>query len=169
MSLAQTHPGIDTTLPPTVPMEINMKKILLTPTLLVTLLVTLAVAAQADEKRLITVVTAAEPQTQLMAMVLTMQATQRGAQVRVLLCGSGGDIALEKAPESATAPQPPRGMSPQGLMQSIMAAGGRVEVCAIYLPGRRIGADMLIEGVGVAQPPEMAEAMLGEGTVVWSF
>ncbi|MCC5886663.1 MAG: DsrE family protein [Gammaproteobacteria bacterium] len=142
-----------------------MKKILLA----ATIVVGLASAAGAEEKRLVTVVTSPEPQTQLMAMVLTMQAAQKGAQVRVLLCGSGGDIALEQAPESATAPQPPRGMSPQGLMQSIMAAGGRVEVCAIYLPGRGIGADMLIKGVGVAQPPEMAEAMLAEKTVVWSF
>lgn len=45
----------------------------------------------------------------------------------------GGDIALKDAP--ATAPQPPRDMSPQGLMQKIMEAGATVEVCAIYLPG----------------------------------
>lgn len=142
-----------------------MKRLLLA----ATLVAGLASAAQADQKRLITVVTSSDPQIQLMAMVLTMQATQQGASARLLLCGPGGDIALEEAPKSATTPQPPRGMSPQGLMQSIMAAGGRVEVCAIYLPGRGIGTDMLIEGVGVAQPSEMAEAMLAEDAAVWSF
>ncbi len=146
-------------------MGFNMKKILLA----ATLVASLTSAAQADGKRLITVLTSPEPQTQLMAMVLTMQATAQGARVRVLLCGPGGDIALEEAPESATAPQPPRDMSPQGLMQNIMAAGGQVEVCAIYLPGKGIGAEMLVDGVGVAQPPEMAEAMLAEDTVVWTF
>lgn len=130
---------------------------------------TLATAAQAGEKRLVTVVTSPDAQTQLMSMVLTMQAVQQGAEVRMLLCGPGGDIALKEAPESATAPQPPRGMSPQGLLGQIMEAGGKVEVCAIYLPGRGVGPEALIEGVGVARPPEMAGAMLDDDAVVWSF
>lgn len=118
---------------------------------------------------LVTVVTAEHPQTQLAAMVLTMQAIEQGAEVRVLLCGPAGDIALRDAPESVTAPQPPRDMSPQGLLQAAMGQGARVEVCAIYLPGLGADAEALIEGVGVAQPPEMAGAMLGKGVTVWSF
>lgn len=129
----------------------------------------LATAAQAEEKTLVTVVTSPEPQTQLMSMVLTMQAVQQGATTRVLLCGPGGDIALKEAPASATAPQPPRDMSPQGLMRKIMEAGATVEVCAIYLPGKGVGPEALLDGVGVARPPEMAGAMLGDDTVVWSF
>ncbi|PIP95722.1 MAG: hypothetical protein COW75_12045, partial [Rhodobacterales bacterium CG18_big_fil_WC_8_21_14_2_50_71_9] len=93
----------------------------------------LAGAAQASGEKLVTVVTSAEPQTQLMAMVLTMQAVQKGAATRILLCGPAGDLGLADAPAAATAPQPPRGMSPQGLMQAIMKAGATVEVCAIYL------------------------------------
>ena len=118
---------------------------------------------------LVTVVTAEHPQTQLMAMVLTMQAIEQGHEVRVLLCGPAGDIALRDAPDSATAPQPPRDMSPQGLLQAAIGSGTRVEVCAIYLPG--LGADegALIDGVGVAQPPEMAGAMRDGATQVWSF
>jgi predicted peroxiredoxin len=116
-----------------------------------------------------TVVTSPDAQTQFMSMVLTMQAMQQGAKARMLLCGPGGDIALKDAPESATAPQPPRGMSPQGLMRQIMEAGATVEVCAIYLPGRGVGPEALIEGVGVANPPEMAAAMLDDDAIVWSF
>jgi predicted peroxiredoxin len=129
----------------------------------------MAGAAEAESSRLVTVVTSAEPQTQLMAMVLTMQAAQQGADVHMLLCGPGGDLGLREAPASATAPQPPRDASPQGMMQAIIKAGGRVEVCAIYLPGRGEGPEVLLEGVGVASPPDMAAAMLAEEARVWSF
>jgi predicted peroxiredoxin len=126
-------------------------------------------AAQ-DAPKLVTVVTSAEPQTQLMAMVLSMQAAQQGAQVHILLCGPGGDLALKDAPASATAPQPPRGMSPQGLMQTMREkVGATVEVCAIYLPGKGADASVLLDGVGVAQPPEMAARMMDPATRLFSF
>jgi hypothetical protein len=120
--------------------------------------------------RLVTILTAPEPQTQLMAMVLTMQAAQQGATPHVLLCGPAGDLALKDAPATATAGQPPRDMSPQGLMQAIMKQpGARVEVCAIYLPGRGAGPEVLLEGVGVAKPGEMAGAVIAEDARVMSF
>jgi predicted peroxiredoxin len=126
-------------------------------------------ALASDPEALVTVVTSDNPQTQLMAMVLSGQAMEQGHEVRMLLCGPGGDIALRDAPETATAQQPPRGASPQGLLQAMIAGGARVEVCAIYLPGLGAEASALIEGVGVAQPPDMAGAMLDDDTVVWSF
>lgn len=121
-----------------------------------------ALGAQAEEQTsLVTILTEENPQTQLMAMVLTMQAAQQGAAPHILLCGPAGDLALKDAPESATAGQPPKNMSPQGLMQKIMGLpGAKVEVCAIYLPGKGGGADMLLDGVGVAKPPAMAKAVL---------
>ncbi len=121
-----------------------------------------ALGAQAEEQTsLVTILTEENPQTQLMAMVLTMQAAQQGATPHILLCGRAGDLALKDAPESATAGQPPKNMSPQGLMQKIMGLpGAKVEVCAIYLPGKGGNADMLLEGVGVAKPPAMAKAVL---------
>jgi len=126
--------------------------------------------AQEGPARLVTVLTAAEPQTQLMAMVLTMQAARQGATPHVLLCGPAGDIALRDAPQSATAGQPPRDMSPQGLMQAIMEQqGARVEVCAIYLPGRGAGPEVLLEGVGVADPGDMAAAIMAPDARVMSF
>lgn len=87
----------------------------------------LAITALADERRLVTVVTSPEPQTQLMAMVLTMQAVRQDAAARILLCGPGGDLALADAP------------------------------------------DVLLAGIGVAAPPEMAAGMLAEDTAIWSF
>ena len=133
---------------------------------------TVAGAAQGQEgpSRLVTVLTAPEPQTQLMAMVLTMQAAEQGATPHILLCGPAGDLALADAPESATAGQPPRDMSPQGLMQAIMQReGARVEVCAIYLPGRGEGPEVLLEGVGVAEPGAMAAAIMAPDTRVTGY
>lgn len=119
--------------------------------------------------RLVAVVTAAEPQSQLMGMVLTMQAMMQGAAAHLLLCGPAGDLALKDAPASATAPQPPKGMSPQGLMRKIIEKGGKVEVCAIYLPGKGLEADALLDGVTVASPPDMAAAIMDRDARVLSF
>lgn len=118
---------------------------------------------------LVTIVTSDQPQVQLMSMVLTHQAIAKGHPARILLCGAAADLALIEAPASATAPQPPKGATPQGLLQAAIEKGATVEVCAIYLPGKGADASALIEGVGVAQPPAMAAAMLAEDTIVWSF
>ncbi len=127
-------------------------------------------AASADDKPdLVTILAADEPQTQLMSMVLTMQAIQQGSDAHVLLCGPAGDLALKEAPASATAPQKPRGMSPQGLMQKIIETGAAVEVCAIYLPNKGVGPDALIDGVTAAKPPAMAARLLAPNTRIMSF
>lgn len=130
----------------------------------------LAGAAHAeDTPDLVTILASGEPQTQLMSMVLTMQAMQQGAETHILLCGPAGDLALRDAPASATAPQQPRGMSPQGLMQQIMSGGASVEVCAIYLPNRVVEADALLDGITAAAPPEMAARLLAPNTRIMSF
>ncbi len=126
-------------------------------------------AAMADDKRLVTVVTSDHPQTQLASMVLSTQAMEQGASLHVLLCGPAGNMALQDAPESVTAPQPPRDASPQGMLTGLIERGATVEVCAIYLPGLGADESVLIEGVSVAQPPAMAGAMLDDDAIVWSF
>ena len=127
--------------------------------------------AQADEDRnLVTVVTSPDPQTQLMSMVLTMQSVQQGAKAQILLCGPAGDLALKDAPESATAGQAPKDMSPQGLMKMIMdKTGTKVEVCAIYLPNKGLDASALLDGITAAKPPAMAAALMADDTTVLSF
>jgi intracellular sulfur oxidation DsrE/DsrF family protein len=131
----------------------------------------LAMPAMAEgPNRLITILTAPEPQTQLMAMVLTMNAIAAGAEAEVLLCGPAADIALRDAPATATAAQPPRGASPQGLMAMMMADRGlKVQVCAIYLPGLGADASVLIDGVTAAAPDAMGAAIVAPGTTVMSF
>ena len=126
---------------------------------------------QAEEaKNLVTVVTSPDAQTQLMSMVLTMQSVQQGAKAQILLCGPAADMALKEAPESATAPQKPKDMSPQGLMKMIMdKTDTKVEVCAIYLPNKGVDASALLDGVTAAKPPAMAAALIADNTTVLSF
>jgi len=127
-------------------------------------------AAADDQRNLVTILTASEPQTQLMAMVLTLNAVQQGASAQILLCGPAGEIALQDAPESATAGQPPRDASPQGLMRMMMDQHNvKVEVCAIYLPGLGADASVLLDGVTPAAPDAAARAILAENSVVMSF
>lgn len=144
-----------------------MKKLFLVAVLTI---MTAGTALAQEPTKLVTVVTSPEPQTQLMAMVLTLQAAQQGADTHMLLCGPAGDIALRDAPETATAGQPPQDMSPQGLMQAIRQnTGATVEVCAVYLPGRGEDASVLLEGIGVAKPDEMAARLIAPSTQVLSF
>ncbi|MCF3973139.1 hypothetical protein [Paracoccus salsus] len=134
------------------------------------LLPALAVAQQPDTPRVITILTAPEPQTQLMAMVLTANAVAKGAEASILLCGPAADIALKDAPASATQGQPPKDASPQGLMlKMVQEAGVQAQVCAIYLPGRGEGPEALVEGVTPARPDAMADELIRPGSVVLSF
>lgn len=128
-----------------------------------------SMAQAEDVPSLVIMLSSGEPQTQLMSMVLTMQSMQQGASAHILLCGPAGDLALKDAPASATAPQKPRDMSPQGLMQNIMKNGGTVEVCAIYLPNKGVDATALLDGIAAAKPPEMAARILAPKTRIMSF
>lgn len=131
----------------------------------------LAGTAQAEgPNKLLTILTAPEPQTQLMAMVLTMNAIGAGAEAEVLLCGPAGDIALKEAPASATEGQPPKGASPQGLLKTMIEKNGlKVQVCAIYLPGKGADASILMDGVTAAAPDAMGAAIVAPNTTVMSF
>ncbi len=144
-----------------------MKKLILS----AVLVASTAVSAFAqDPSKIVTVVTSDDPQTQLMSMVLTMAAAQQGAEAHILLCGPAGDLALKDAPAAATAGQPPRDMSPQGLMQMIREkTGATVEVCAIYLPGKGADPSILLDGIGVAKPDEMAAKLMAPDARVMSF
>ena len=128
-------------------------------------------AAMAEgPNKLVTILTAPEPQTQLMAMVLTMNAIAAGAEAEMLLCGPAGDIALRDAPASATAGQPPRDASPQGLMKMMMEKNSlKVQVCAIYLPGKAADASILIDGVTPAAPDAVGAAIVAPGTSLLTF
>lgn len=115
-------------------------------------------------------VTSDDAQVQLMSMVLSMQSAQQGANTRVLLCGPAGDMALRDAPKSATTAQPPKSMSPQGLMQMVMKnTDTKVEVCALYLPSKGVDQSALIEGVSAADPADIGALIVDDTTKIMSF
>lgn len=131
----------------------------------------LTTPALADgHKKLVTIVTSPNAQTQLMAMVLTMQAVKQGTSAHILLCGEAGDMALKDAPKTVTAPQKPKNMSPQKLMKMIMTkTKTTVEVCAIYLPNKGVDASALIDGVTAANPKKMGSRLIEENVRILSF
>ncbi|WP_119168994.1 hypothetical protein [Algihabitans albus] len=138
--------------------------------LLVVLAIPLPESARASEPAaLLTVLTAADSETQAMALVLSNQVAGKGGRVDLLLCGPAGDIALGTAPEAATETVTPTGMTVRSLLEGLMAKGATVEVCAIYLPNRTLEADALMPGVGVAKPPMVAAKMTDPAFKLFTF
>lgn len=118
---------------------------------------------------ILTVITSDDPQTQLMALILTRASRMQGSEARILLCSGAGDLALQTPPEPATTPLAPRNMSPHGLLSMLVADGVTTQVCAIYLPNSEHTAEDLIEGVTVATPPEIATVMTAPQTRLFTF
>jgi len=101
-------------------------------------------------------VTSDSVQTQGMSMVLATRGMQQGQEPRILLCGDGAKMATE---DYDAEPLQPAGATPQQMMMNLMNEGVTVEVCAIFLPNTEYTEDDLIDGVGVANPEEVAEYM----------
>jgi predicted peroxiredoxin len=124
------------------------------------------VGAQSDVKGVFVVVTSPEPQTQMMAMVLSTQLVLRGKKVQILLCGPGGDLALKEGKEVALKPKM---KSPQMLMKDLIEKGVIVQVCALYLPNKELTPADLTEGVTPAKPSAIADALLEAGVKLFTF
>ncbi|WP_069131439.1 DsrE family protein [Rhodohalobacter halophilus] len=124
------------------------------------------VNAQADTESLFVVLTSDDAETQMMAMVLATQSLNKDVSVRILLCSNAGDLALKGSESPIFAPAD---RSPKQLLMSLMDQGVRVEVCGIYLPNRDHTEADLIEGIGTAAPPEVAEFMKQEGVRYFTF
>lgn len=140
-----------------------MKK--LTIALALCLFVTLPVLAQTPTELFVTLNTG-NPQTQGMALVLASQAIEQKAGVRILLCSEGGQLAV-KGRESMVLK--PRNVTPKDMLQSLMKAGARVEVCALFLPNSDWKSADLIEGIGVAKPADVAAHMLQANVKTLSY
>lgn len=105
-------------------------------------------------------------QTQGMAMVLSNTMAQQGAKVNVLLCDKAGDLALKNYEAS---PLKPKDLTPGQMLRGLLKQGGTANVCALYLPNSDYSKDDLIDGVGVAMPPEMAGQMLNPDMRTFTF
>lgn len=133
-----------------------MKKLLVT--VLVTIAACAGAAAAEQAKGLNVIVTTADRQAQMMAMVLSFQAIKaHGGLVNLTFCGAAGDLAL-KTTETETFP--PLNKSPSMLLKALLDLGATVQVCPLYLPSVNRTPDDLLSGIHVAKPPEMAGRLL---------
>ncbi len=111
--------------------------------------------------RLFVTVTGERPQAQAMPLVLANQALDQGAEVRVLLCDAGGQLALKnhQAPSLA-----PRDITAKDLLARLINRGAIVEVCALFIPNTEHTPEELSEGVGMAKPGDVAAWMMSPNT-----
>ncbi|HQY07381.1 MAG: DsrE family protein [Burkholderiales bacterium] len=137
-----------------------MKKSLL----VASLLSCAALVARADE--LFVSIHSAGAMAQGAGLVLAGQALEQKVPVRVLLCDAAGDVALQGQEMPALKP---RNVTPQQLLKNLLAAGAKVEVCALYLPNRgRLPTDLLA-GVAPAKPADVAAHLMKPGVRTLAF
>jgi hypothetical protein len=99
-------------------------------------------------------------------LAIATNALEQKATVRVLLCDAAGDIALvgKELPKLK-----PRDVTTQQILQGVIKAGAKVEVCALYLPNTGKQPTDLIPGVTPAKPAEVATHLLKPGVNSLSF
>jgi predicted peroxiredoxin len=114
-------------------------------------------AAQAQSQELFVNIHSGNAMAQGAGLVLAGQALEQKASVRVLLCDKAGDIAVvgQDLPKLK-----PRDVTPQQMLQGVIKAGAKVEVCALYLPNTGRKPTDLIEGVTPAKPADVAAHLL---------
>ena len=115
-------------------------------------------AAQAEE--LFVNIHSGSAMAQGAGLVLAGQALEQKAAVRVLLCDAAADIALvgQELPKLK-----PKDVTTQQMLQGVMKAGAKVEVCALYLPNTGHKPTDLIDGVTVAKPADVAAHLIKPG------
>jgi predicted peroxiredoxin len=123
-----------------------------------------ALAAHADD--LFLSLNTASAMGQGAGLVIASQAMEQKSAVRVLLCDAAADMALVGKEQPVLKP---RNQSPQQMLQGLIKAGAKVEVCALYLPNTGKQPSDLIEGVTPAKPADVAAHLLKPGVKVLSY
>ncbi|APW66533.1 MULTISPECIES: hypothetical protein [Arcobacteraceae] len=108
-------------------------------------------------KGLNVVVTSSDAQTQMMAMVLSMMTLKQKKEVNMTLCSNAGDLAVKGMKSTVLKPQD---KSPKMMLQAIMKKGAKVKVCPLYLPNAGKDASVLLDGITVAKPMDVANGLL---------
>jgi predicted peroxiredoxin len=122
--------------------------------------------AQAQTQELFVNIHSGNAMAQGAGLVLAGQALEQKASVRVLLCDAAGDMAVagKQGPKLK-----PREVTTQQMLQGVIKAGAKVEVCALYLPNTGLKASDLIEGVQPAKPADVAAHLLKPGVNTLAF
>ncbi len=111
----------------------------------------------AKEKKLFVTLMDVDSQARGMTLVLANQAAAQGAEVRMLLCGDGAQLALSDYNPPKLRP---RDVTPKQLLENLIQNGATVEVCAIFLPNTGYSEEDLSDGIGVADPADVADYMM---------
>lgn len=137
-----------------------MKKTIITTAVAAFLLVPSILSAE-QVKGLNVIVNSANPQTQAMAMVLSLKSlVKHKKEVNIVLCGPAGDLADKNI--EGVAIKRPNGKAPSAKkhLTMLIEKGAKVEVCPLYLPNAGKEASVLLEGITVAKPPQVAGRLL---------
>lgn len=127
-------------------------------------LLSTCLVAQADE--LFVSIHSGAAMAQGAGLVLAGQALEQKANVRVLLCDAAGDIAVNGLNMPTLKP---RNVTPQQMLQGLIKAGAKVEVCALYLPNTGRQANDLLAGVTAAKPADIVTYLLKPGVQTLAF
>ncbi len=86
-----------------------------------------------------------------------MMTLKQKKAVNMTLCSSAGDLAV-KGKESPLLK--PKNKSPKMMLQALIKSGAKVEVCPLYLPNANLDKSVLLEGINVAKPQNVAKELL---------
>ncbi|KPF47630.1 hypothetical protein IP87_00915 [beta proteobacterium AAP121] len=125
-----------------------------------------ATAATAQAEELFVNIHSGQAMAQGAGLVLAGQALEQKAAVRVLLCDAAAEIALVGKETPALKP---RNVTPQQMLQGVIKAGAKVEVCALFLPNSGKQANDLLPGVTPAKPADVAAHLLKPGVKTLAF
>jgi len=139
-----------------------MKKLLATTALISALLIPNVLSAdKADGLNVL--VNSGDPQTQAMAMVLSLMTIKKhNKKVNIVLCGPAGDLADKNI--KGVPVKRPNGKAPSAKdhLKILIKKGANVQVCPLYLPNASKDKSILLQGVTVAKPPMVAGNLLNE-------
>ncbi|PIF04517.1 MAG: hypothetical protein CSA86_01660 [Arcobacter sp.] len=139
-----------------------MKKILSTLALASALIIP-SIASADQAKGLNVLINSGNPQTQTMAMVLSMMSIKKHKkEVNIVLCGKAGDLA-NKTLQSTPVKRPNgKAPTPKQNLKMLMKMGASVKVCPLYLPNANKDKSILLDGITVAKPPVVAGKLLNK-------
>ena len=123
------------------------------------LLTTASIANENSAKGLNVIITSEDAQTQMMGMVLSMMTLKQNKEVNMTLCSKAGDLAVKDMENAILKPQD---KSPKMMLEALIKQGAKVNVCPLYLPNASKDESVLLEGITVAKPAEIASSLLNK-------
>ncbi|NKQ41125.1 MAG: hypothetical protein HF962_06100 [Sulfurovum sp.] len=137
-----------------------MKKTLLV-TVSIGILAAPSILSAEQAKGLNVIVNSADPQTQTMAMVLsTKSLLAHKKKVNIVLCGPAGDLADKNIQSIAVEKPSGKALTVKKHLRMLINKGATVEVCPLYLPNASKDKSVLIKGITVAKPGQVAARLL---------